>query len=34
MIKRNSESELKQKLPNPVSWDNGFKTDVVAVLVL
>ena len=34
MIKRNGESELMQKLPAPVSWDNGIKTDVVAVWVL
>ena len=27
-IKKNDESELKQKLPTLVSWDNGIETDV------
>ena len=25
-IERNGENKLKQKLPTPVSWDNGIKT--------
>ena len=32
MIKRNSESELEQKLLTPASRGNGTKMDVVAVV--
>ena len=31
-IGRNCKSELKQNLPNPISRDNGIKTDVVCCL--
>ena len=32
-IERNGKSKLIQKLPNPVSRDNGIKTAVVAVVI-
>lgn len=31
-IERNGESELRKKLPNPASRDNGIKTDVHVVV--
>ena len=34
MIKTNSESKLKQKLPTPVSQNNGIKMNVAVVVVL
>ena len=33
-IERNGERELEQKLLTLASWDNGIKTDVVAVVLL
>ena len=33
-IERNGKSKLIQKLPNPVSRDNGIKTAVVVAVVV